>query len=176
VDPEGVRESLSGLILIVLVTVSAAPAQTRLALVKGDRVMALWEPGDKLLYKLEGDRKFREAFITDVRPHSLKTLNDSLALFDLRAVSLKGKGVGHFGQLVGRFLLVAGIGYPLVDLFNETVVQGNNYEPDDRVMTTSAIFIGTGAALILINPYGRKIQGRKRLIVVAPDSPYYRYF
>jgi hypothetical protein len=176
VDPESVRESLSVLILVLLISVRVAPAQTRLALVKGDRVMALWEPGDKVLYKLKGDRKFREAFISDVRPYSLKTLNDSLALYDIRAVSLKGKGVGHFGQLLGRFLLIAGIGFPLVDLLNETVVQGNNYEPDDRVMTTSALFIGTGAALILINPYGRKIQGRKRLIVVEPDSPYYRYF
>ncbi len=151
-------------------------AQVRLALVKNERVLALWEPGDRLLYKLQGDRHFRQAFISDIRPLSLKVLNDSLALDEIHKVSLKGKGVGHLGQLVGGFLLIAGIGYPIIDLVNETLVQGNNYEPDSRVMTTSAIFIGVGGALILINPYGRKVGGKRRLLAVDPDSPFYRYF
>jgi len=78
-----------------------------------------------------------------------------------------------FGNRFGTFLVIGGVGYFLIDQFNEVIVHGEEPTIDENVATTSAILVGAGLPLMLIKKKSQRLGGKYRLLTVEKASPFY---
>jgi hypothetical protein len=78
-----------------------------------------------------------------------------------------------FGNRFGTFLVIGGVGYFLIDQFNEVIVHGEEPTIDENVATTSAILVGAGLPLMLIKKKSQRLGGKYRLLTVEEGSPFY---
>jgi hypothetical protein len=76
-------------------------------------------------------------------------------------------------NLIGKFLVVGGVGYFVIDQFNTVIVQGDKASIDEGVATTSAVMVGVGLPMLLIKKKSQRIGGRYRLMTVEEGSPFY---
>jgi hypothetical protein len=77
-------------------------------------------------------------------------------------------------NLIGKFLVVAGVGYFLIDQFNVIVVNGDEASLNDDVTTTSVALVGVGLPMALIKKKSQKVGGKYRLMTVTERSPFYQ--
>jgi hypothetical protein len=79
-----------------------------------------------------------------------------------------------FWRDTGPKLIVAGVGYFLIDLFNSTVIQDQEASLNKGVTITSSVLVGAGTAMMLIQKKYQKIGGRYRLMMIEKGSVFYR--
>jgi len=131
------------LFLMVSLTISSySYSQDFLVLEKmGTKKRYTYYVDDPMTFKLR-----ETGFSTDV----IVALTDNTIIFaggvvpieEIVRVSLKGKNELLAGS--GITLMVAGVGYFIIDQFNNSVIQGYGISTDDGVIKTSAILVGTG--------------------------------
>jgi hypothetical protein len=76
-------------------------------------------------------------------------------------------------NLSGKFLVVAGVGYFVLDQFNVIVVDGNKASLNDNVTNASLAMVGVGLPMMLIRKKYQRIGGKFRLMTVEEGSPFY---
>ena len=122
-----------------------------------------YHPNDQLQFQLIGEDFFRKDEIVALRD---STIIFAAAIVPLREIVQIKPPVTAWMAATGGTLMVAGIGYFLIDTFNQTIVAGNGYSTDESVVRASAIMAGTGAALVIFSRKKVKIRNNWRIRMV----------
>ena len=73
----------------------------------------------------------------------------------------------------GKFLVVGGVAYFVIDQFNTVIVQGDEASLDEGVTAVSATMVAVGLPMMLIKKRYQRVGGKYRLMVVEEGSPFY---
>ena len=150
--------------MILFCSFSICLAQDYLVLEKmGTKKRYEYFPNDQITFQVTGEDSFRKDEIV--------TLTDSSIVFSTGVVLLKEiyrvkPPVTSWMMVTGGTLVVAGVGYYLIDTFNQVIVSGNKYSNDENVLRTSIILTGTGASMILLSSKKVKLNKNWRVRTV----------
>jgi len=158
------------LLLIVMVTF-ATHAQKQLVILKREKPLLHLSPGDDFVYRLKGKKSIRHTFINNLADTAVVTHKDTVSIHTIDRIYFRQTKA--YNKL-GAVMVIAGAGYFLIDQINNVLVQGNSFHVDSDVGRSSAILVGGGLPLMLIRKKSERIHGRIRVMVVNPDSPFYR--
>ena len=158
-------------LITLLVSVACiAQAQKQLVLLKREKVIMRFNPGDQFVISLKGEKQKLDSYINN--------LYDTAALVHRTVIPLHKIDRIYFSQsglvnLIGKFLVVAGVGYFVIDQFNVMVVNGDEPTLNDNVTTASVAMVAAGLPMMLIKKKSQKIGGKFRLMTVTRGSPFY---
>ena len=145
-------------------------AQKQLLLIKGEKVLARFNPGDEFVISLKGEKKKLRSYVNNLFDTAVLVHRTVIPIHKIDKVYFKQSGLVN---LIGKFLVVAGVAYFLIDQFNVIVVDGNEATLNDNVTNTSVALVAVGLPMVLIKKKYRRIHGRTRLMVVNETSPFY---
>lgn len=159
--------------LFITLLVSAAglaQAQKQLVLLKREKVIMRLNPGDEFVISLKGDKKKLTSYINNLYDTAVLVHKTIIPLHKIHKVYFKRSGLIN---LIGKFLVVAGVGYFVIDQFNVIVVDGNKASLNDNVTNASIAMVGVGLPMMLIRKKYQRIGGKFRLLTVEEGSPFY---
>lgn len=147
------------------------PAQTQLILLKRETVIARWEEGDLLQYKLKSGekglgriRQLHEFFLVTA---SLDTIYyHRIAKFRVHQRIDVTRGLGGA-------LFMGGILYFLIDQFNTSFIVFGGGQFSRRVITSSLSMVALGTSMVFLKPRYQKTRGRS-MRVIDSSSLFYR--
>ena len=163
------------LFFAVLLCSVAAFSQRQLIVLKNEEVLGRYQKGDVIHFTYATDKEIQIQRILDLNDTLLMMNFDSVAYYRITKLDLRERKGNTFVQKLGRYMMVAGVLLPLIELLNTGVFQDENREASvsPGVLVTSGVLVGGGALLAFIKkPYFK--PGRKfRLIIVDERSPFY---
>jgi hypothetical protein len=157
-------------IAVWMYALSFSHGQKQLLLIKGEKVLARFNPGDEFVISLKGDKKKLKSYVNNLFDTAVLVHKTVVPIHKIDKVYFKQSGLVN---LIGKFLVVAGVAYFLIDQFNVIVVDGNEATLNDNVTNTSVALVAVGLPMVLIKKKYRRIHGRTRLMVVNEKSPFY---
>ncbi len=146
-------------------------AQKQLVLLKREKVLLRLNPGDEFVISLKGEKRKMESYINNLFDTAVLVHRTVVPIHKIDKVYFKRTGLVN---LIGKFLVVAGVGYFLIDQFNVIVVNGDEASLNDDVTTTSVALVGVGLPMALIKKKSQKVGGKYRLMTVTERSPFYQ--
>jgi hypothetical protein len=165
------------MLLIALSGCLMSDAQKQVVVMKKDRVIQRYNPGDFIRYSTGKPKNFKYDQIVELTDTTIITRNDTIPYYKVKLIDTQGElQSGITLRKIGYFSIAAGVILPLADLINVELVQNqeSSYSLDRGVGITSATLITTGAALLLITRPYMKLQFKNRLKIVRHDSPLYK--
>lgn len=158
------------LLAFLILAGSVAYGQKQLVFLKKEKVILRLNPGDEFIFSLKGSKGIQRSYINN--------LFDTAALVHKTIIPFQKIDKIYFTQqglvnLMGRFLVVAGVGYFVIDQINVMVVNGDEASLDDNVTTASVAMVAAGLPMMLIKKKSQRIGGRYRLLTVQKGSPFY---
>lgn len=164
------------IVIFLLGSISVAQAQThQLVVLKRDRILARFYEGDMMRFAIYPEKKFRYDRIVAFTDTTIITTQDTILYYTLSKIDLRNKLDGGLNlKVIGTTLITAGIILPLGDWINVDLIQNDDYSFDRGIGTTSAVLIGTGAAMIALNKSHITLYGRKKVKIVDKNSLLYK--
>lgn len=144
--------------------------QKQMVLLKREKVLLRLYYGDDFNYRLKGSKTLRYSYVNNLYDTAVVAHKDVVPLSKIDRIYFTHSS---FGNRLGTFLVIGGVGYFLIDQFNTVIVQGEEASIDENVATTSAVLVGVGLPLMLIKKKSQKIGGKYRLLVVEKGSVFY---
>lgn len=129
---------------------ASADAQVYLTLrKKGSTRKYQYFKGNKITYKMKGFDQFFTDRITDFADSTIIMENNILLVDQLYEVDIRNASSNRSAiwNTAESALPPIGIGLLALDIFNHTVVDGNDFSLDKGVTTTSALLVTTGYAI-----------------------------
>jgi hypothetical protein len=160
-------------LLLITIMISAqalAQGQKQLVLMNREKVIIRFNPGDEFIISIKGGKKKWESYINNLFDTAVLVHKTLVPLHKIDKIYFKQSGLIN---LIGKFLVVGGVGYFVIDQFNTVIVQGDKASIDEGVATTSAVMVGVGLPMLLIKKKSQRIGGRYRLMTVEEGSPFY---
>lgn len=120
-----------------------------------------------ITYRLKGESFFRTDVIEDLVDDVIVFRFGFFRLKDIYAVDIRTKPIGKvdFSRHWLSFI-VGGVGYFIVDQFNNAVINGNRARIDEKVLRTSAIITGAGVMMKVLKKKKVKLKRNWRLRIV----------
>lgn len=164
------------LCLVVLLCSGVAHSQRQLIVLKNEEILARYQKGDVIHFARSTDKEIQIQRILDLNDTLLMMNFDSVAYYRITKLDIRARKENTFAQKLGRYMMVAGVLLPLIELLNTGVFQDEDPHASvsPGVWVTSGVLVGGGAMLAFIKkPYFK--PGRKyRLIIVDERSPFYQ--
>ncbi len=138
------------LLVAFFMIMASADAQVYLTLrKKGSTRKYQYFRGSKITYKMKGYDQFFTDRITDFADSTIILENNIILVkqlyeVDIRNASSNRPAIWNAGETA---LPPIGIGLLALDIFNHSVIDGNEFSLDKGVTTTSAVLVTTGYAL-----------------------------
>jgi hypothetical protein len=145
-------------------------AQKQLILINREKVILRLNPGDQFIISLKGEKRKMDSYINNLFDTAVMVHKTLVPLHKIDKIYFSHS---TFMNRFGKFLVVGGVAYFVIDQFNTVVVQGDEASLDEDVTTVSAAMVGVGLPLMLIKKRYQRIGGRYRLMVVEEGSPFY---
>jgi len=156
------REVCFGIILI-LCTIGSQ-AQEFLVLEKmGTKKRHEYFSGDDIIFKLKDGNTFRTDEIIGLGGGQIFFETGPVPLIDIEKISLSNKK--RIMKATGTTLVIGGLGYMILDLFNKTISEGDVYV-DEKVARTAGIIAGTGLAMVVLSKKRISLKKNWRLRIV----------
>jgi hypothetical protein len=170
------RPGAAILFCLFLTVSSSAFAQRQLIVLKQEQVLARYQEGDILHFFRAKDKEIQIQKILDMNDTLLMMNQDSVAYFRIVKLDIRGRKKGTFAQKLGAYMMFAGVLLPAIELLNTGVFQDEdrNATVSPGVLTTSAVLIGGGAALVFIKKPYLKPRRKYRLMIIDKRSPFYK--
>jgi hypothetical protein len=164
------------LLLIALLALTCLPinlsAQKQLIILKKEKVVYRFYGGDEIVFSLKEDKKdVIKSYVNNVLDTAFEAHDVIIPYHKIARIYINKR---TFWRDTGPKLIVAGLGYFLIDLFNTTVIQDEEASLDKSVTITSSVLVGAGAAMMLIQKKYQTIGGRHKLMMVEKGSAFYR--
>jgi hypothetical protein len=160
------------LLIILTFASTLCLAQKQLVFVKKDQVIARFTEGDRFRFKLKGG-ELKEGFITELTDFTLiSSALDTISFSSLHKISMKKQKRVNMLNVVGRGLLIAGLGYIAIDQIN--VLVGSTKSGFDSSNQTALVLAGVGAALAFIKPRYKRMSRGMVCRTIDYTSPYYK--
>lgn len=158
------------LVLLMLLLPSRSFCQKQLVLLKREKVLLRLNYGDDFNYRLKGSKTVMPSYVNNLYDTAVLAHKDVIPFHKIDRVYFEHS---TFGNRFGTFLVIGGVGYFLIDQFNQVIVHGEEPTIDENVATTSAILVGAGLPLMLIKKKSQRLGGKYRLLTVEEGSPFY---
>ncbi len=161
-------------ILIFLFISNALMAQNVLMLEKiGTNKKAIYKSGDEIKYKLKGEDHFRQDYIVSIKDSNIIFHYNKIGLDEITQIDIRKKNFINLNlKSIGTKMQVAGGSYIVLDQFNKTVVQDNEWEFEKDVWITGAVIIAAGTAIKFLHPKKFKVGGRYKLRIININYVY----
>lgn len=162
--------------LLLCGTGISAIAQRQLIVLKNEEVLARYQIGDVIHFAREQDKEILIQRILNMNDTLLMMNFDSVAYYRIKKLDIRGRKANTFAQKFGRYMIIAGVMLPMIELLNTGVFQdedqGASISPE--VLVASGVLIGGGAIMAFTKkPYFK--PGRKNhLMIVDKRSPFYK--
>ena len=158
------------LITLAVYACSAAQAQKQLVLLRHQKVIMRFNPGDEFVISVKGEKQKINSYINNLFDTAVMLHRTIIPIHKIDRVYFRQSGIVN---LVGNFLVVGGAAYFLIDQFNVVVVNGDKANLDEEVTVVSATMVGVGLPMMLIRKSSQKVRGKYRLLTVQKGSPFY---
>ncbi|GEM_PF-2566760 len=168
------REKFTLTVLIFLFFSSILSAQNVLMLEKaGTNKKVFFKSGDEIRYKLKGEDHYRKDHIVSLKDSSIIFHYNKIGVEEISEIDIRKKDFIKFNlKKTGTVLQISGAVYILLDQFNKTVVQGNDWEFEGDVWITGAILVGVGTAIKFLHPKKFKVGGKYKLHIIDINYVY----
>jgi hypothetical protein len=160
------------LILLLVGVVTVGQTQNQLILLKRGDVVARFSEGENIKCVMKDKSKI-EGIAIRFNDFSIITLNDTIPFESIEKLYVKGKRKMNTLNKVGTVMMIAGVGYFVIDQINALIVEGHD-GIDKNVVITSVSLASVGAALCFIKSPYQKLRGLS-LRTIDPNSRYYKY-
>jgi len=120
-----------------------------------------------ITYQLKGESFYRTDMIENLVDDVIVFRFGFFRLKDIRAVDIRAKPTGKvdFFRHWESFI-AGGVGYFLLDQFNNAIINGNRVRIDEKVLRTSAIITGAGVLMKVLKKKKVKLKRNWRLRIV----------
>jgi hypothetical protein len=145
-------------------------AQKQLVLLKHQKVMMRFNPGDQFIISLKGEKEKIDSYVNNLFDTAVLLHQTIIPIHKIDKVYFRQSGLIN---LIGKFLVVGGVAYFLIDQVNVVLVNGEEANLDDNVTTISAAMVAAGLPMVLIKKKSQKVKGKYRLMTVQRGSPFY---
>lgn len=156
---------------ILLLFCLSAEAQKQLILIKKEKVLIRFNPGDEFVYRLKSDKRVMASYVNNLFDTAVMTHDLIIPFHKIDRVYFRQSS---YLNVIGSFLVIGGVGYFFIDQFNEVIVHGNDFNIDDQVLTTSVTMTAVGLPLMLFHKKSQRVRGKYRLLMVEEGSPFYK--
>ncbi len=160
-------------ISLTVFSVGIVTAQNQLIMMKRGTVLARFNEGDHIKCKLK-NRKITEGLAIRFNDYSIITLNDTILFSTIDKINVKGRRRASALNKVGSVLMIAGVGYFVIDEVNTLFFVKGQSGINSDVVITSLSLTAIGAALRFIRSPYQKLRGLS-LRTIDPSSRYYSY-
>jgi hypothetical protein len=157
-------------VFIIFLIVNVVEAQKQLVLLHGEKVIMRFNPGDEFIIRLKGDKNKIHSYVNNLFDTAVLVHQTTIPFHKIDRIYTSRSGLVN---LIGKFLVVAGVGYFLIDQVNVVVVNGDKATLNDNVTTASVAMVAVGLPMMLIKKKYHRIRGRTRLMMVEESSPFY---
>jgi len=161
------------LISLTVFSVGIVTAQNQLIMMKRGTIVARFNEGDHIKCKLKNN-KIAEGLAIRFNDYSIITLNDTILFSTIDKINVKGRRKASALNKLGSVLMIAGVGYFVIDEVNTLLIVKGQSGIDSGVVITSLSLTAVGAALRFIRSPYQKLRGLS-LRTIDPSSRYYRY-
>jgi len=162
---------LKGIMLAGFVMASlAANAQKQLVILQGEKVILRLNPGDEFNFSLKNKKGIQRSYINNLFDTAVMAHKTIVPLHKIDKIYFKQYTLRN---LVGKFLVVAGVGYFLIDQVNVVLVNGDEASLNKSVTNTSIVLVAVGLPMMLIKKKSQRIGSKYKLYVVEEGSPFY---
>jgi len=161
------------LISFAFFSLKNATAQNQLIMMKRGTVIARFNEGDHIKCHLKNN-KIAEGLAFRFNDYSIITLNDTILFSTIDKINVKGRRKASPLNKLGTVMMIAGIGYFVIDEVNTLLFVKGQSGIDSNVAITSLSLTAVGAALRYIRSPYQKLRGLS-LRTIDPSSRYYRY-
>jgi hypothetical protein len=158
------------LISLLVCSACSAQAQKQLVLLKREKVLIRLNPGDEFVISLKGEKQKLSSYINNLLDTAVMLHKTVIPFHKIDRIYFRHTGLVN---LVGKFLVVAGVAYFVIDQFNVIVVNGDDATLDDDVTKASVAMVAAGLPMMLIKKKSQKLGGKYRLMTVSEGSPFY---
>jgi hypothetical protein len=145
-------------------------AQKQLILLNRETVILRLNPGDEFIISLKGDKRKLNSYINNLFDTAVMVHKTLIPLHKIDKIYFRHSS---FANRFGKWLVVGGVAYFLIDQFNTVIVQGDKASLDEDVTTVSAGMVAVGLPLMLIKKRYQRVGRKYRLMVVEEGSPFY---
>jgi len=155
-------------ILGLLFCVQALFAQSYMVVrKKGSSRRYEYRPGNYLVYLQKGNTQFFRDRITEFADSTIVLENNILRLNQIETINVSSafSNRAPIWRGVEDILPAVGVGYLALDLFNNTIIDGNSFTLDEGVTTTSGALVLAG--------FGLKWMRRKKIDLTNPKFEAY---
>jgi len=160
-----------GVFLFIAISGHLAYSQKQLVVLNREKVLLRLTFGDEIIYRLKGSKTVRTSYVNNLYDTALMAHETIIPFHKIDKIYFKQS---TFGNRIGMWLVIGGVGYFLIDQFNTVIVHGEDATIDEGVAKASGVMVGVGLPLMLIRKRSQRIEGRYRLLTVDEDSPFYQ--
>lgn len=161
------------MLIIFMVSVVFGSAQNQLVLLKRGTVIARFNEGETMKFKMK-DNSLQEGVVLQFTDVSVITLGDTIEFASIDKINVKGHRKPTTLNKVGTLLMIAGIGYFVIDQVNTLFFVEGQSGIDENVVKASVALTAVGAGFRYIRSPYHKLRGIS-LRKVGPESRYYKY-
>jgi len=149
-----------------------ANGQKYLVLKKRNKVKVAYEAGDKIKFKLKDEQFYTEQMIVGFGQDMIRFHYFDVPLSEIEEIKLVNKRARGFNfNAFSSLFLQIGIGYLVVDQFNQVVIQNQPAGISNSTAIVSANMIATGLLLKLFNKKRFKINNTKYRLEISDYLP-----
>lgn len=158
------------IITLLICAAESGHAQKQLVLLKRQKVIMRFNPGDEFIISVKGEKRKLESYVNNIFDTAVMVHKTIVPLHKIDRVYFKNTGLIN---LIGKFLVVAGVGYFVIDQFNVIVVNGDKATLNDNVTNASVAMVAVGLPMMLIKKKFQRLRGKYRLMAISKGSPFY---
>lgn len=158
------------LIAMLVSTCFSVNAQKQLVLLKRQKVIMRFNPGDQFVISLKGEKQKSDSYINNLFDTAVMVHKTVIPIHKIDRVYFRQSGLVN---LIGKFLVAGGVAYFVIDQINVVLVNGHKADLDDDVTTVSVAMVAAGLPMMLIKKKSQKIGGKYRLMTVSKGSPFF---
>jgi hypothetical protein len=147
-----------------------AVSQKQLVLLKGQKVLHRYYPGDEIVYRLKNSKTVKTTYVNNLSDTSVVTHRDTIPFHKIERIYIRRATLTN---IIGNALVFAGAGLFLIDQLNFTILEGNDPSLDRRISTLTLGGIGVGLPMMLIKKRYQKLNYKHRLLTVKKGSVFY---
>lgn len=156
--------------ILFLVDATGAYAQRDAVVIRNDRVVKRYQPGDDFVYKKRNGRKVQGEFIIAITPDAIITNRDTVATNQVERLYFRRDNLLN---VFGGFLVAIGGGIFVIDAANTLAVRGEEFSLDDHVTRITLTSLALGVPMLVVKKRSHRVGFRLRLRIIDHTSPFY---
>jgi hypothetical protein len=150
---------------------TAVKGQKQLVILKKEKILLRLYPGDEIIFSLKGSKQIHTSYVNNLFDTAVMAHKDIVPFHKIDKVYFTRSS---FANVIGTIMVAGGVGYFLVDQFNELVIKGHEASINEDVATTSVIMVAVGLPMMLIKKKSVRVGGKFRMLTVGPNSLFYQ--